>query len=144
MSSFRSTTVHFLVLTAVCMAWCFAGCDSSPSLNEETAGTCDLTTDPEQVFVPLTVTYRAAGSGNVSFSSVTYRTAEGTQTVNNPDLPFERTVTLSVGATVQIEGTAVVEGGTATIRYSGSGRQGDASQTLVDSQQCGNSSASAR
>lgn len=87
----------------------------------------------------MTVSYQATGQGDVTIERITYQTNGGTETVENPNLPWSTTIDASAGTAISIEATAEVDGGTATIQYNGSGQEGGTTEQIQATDQCGGS-----
>jgi hypothetical protein len=129
-----ASLVPLLALALVCGA-CDSGGSSSSALD------CSLSTDPLVEGFSLTVTYRAEVEGDGSFSSVTYTTPDGVETVESPSLPWEAQVLFPADqdgqtAEIRVEGQATVESGRAGVGYLGEGNDGGFSVELSEEDEC--------
>ncbi len=63
---------------------------------------CDCHIEAVKLTKPSTVTYHVSANGDAAVSSVTYQTANGAVTRNNPSLPFKATAQMKTGDTVSL------------------------------------------
>jgi hypothetical protein len=83
-------------------------CSKSSNNN---SNTCTATTGDA---VPLTankmVPYTASATTGASITTITYQDSAGMTTVNNPPIPFAKSVNLKAGATASISASANISG----------------------------------
>lgn len=96
--------MHFpdIKFTALLIVLTTAGISCSKSSSSNTS-TCTATTgDTGPLTANQAVNYTASVQNGATISSVSYQDSAGTTTVNNPPLPFSKTVNLKTGMTVTI------------------------------------------
>jgi hypothetical protein len=103
------------VLLAVAVA-----CSKSSSSN---TNTCSATTGDA---IPLTsnmrVSYTASVTGGATIGTISYQDSAGTTTVNNPSLPFSKSVNLKSGSTASITASGSAGSGQITVTSNGINR----------------------
>ena len=98
--------------------------------------TCTLSASPSVATVPMTVTFRATGTGDVDVSTLDYGVLGSTERLNTPGLPVTRTLNVGAGQSVSIAATGTVSEGSLTIEYTGTGQQNGATQMISGSDTC--------
>ncbi len=104
-------------LSAIILIMIAVSCSKSSNSN---TNTCTVTTGDA---IPLTsnkqVSYTASVTMSATISYVSYQDSAGTTTINNPTLPFSKSVNLKTGSTASI--TAYGSAGSGNINVTSNG-----------------------
>ncbi len=109
--------LYIKMVTAVIILAVSFSCSKSSNSN---TNTCSATTGDA---IPLTsnkqVSYTASITGDATIGSVTYQDSAGNTTINNPSLPFSKSVNLKSGSTASITASGSAGNGVITVTSNG-------------------------
>ncbi len=109
--------LYIKMVTAIIILAVSFSCSKSSNSN---TNTCTVTTGDA---IPLTsnkqVSYTASITGDATIGSVTYQDSAGNTTINNPSLPFSKTVNLKSGSTASITASGSAGNGVITVTSNG-------------------------
>jgi hypothetical protein len=107
----------YLVLAGVLsLIFVFYACDSTDS-NEQTAKTCELGIGPIEVPLPIQVKYKVEKTGDGVISRITYMDNTGLTVIENPTLPWEKTITLADTNSFSMSAAGTRTNGSHQIKY---------------------------
>jgi hypothetical protein len=105
------------ILSAVILIVTAFSCSKSSNNN---TNTCTVTTgDAIPLSTSKQVTYTAAVTGGATISTLSFQDSAGTTTINNPTLPFSRSVNLQSGSTASVTASGSAGNGNITVTSNG-------------------------
>jgi hypothetical protein len=108
---------HIKILSAIVMLAVSFSCSKSSNNN---TNTCTVTTgDATPLSTNKQVSYTASVTGGAAIGTLSFQDSAGTTTVNNPTLPFSRSVNLQSGSTASITASGSAGNGNITVTSNG-------------------------
>lgn len=107
---------YLMLVGVLSLIFVFYACDSTDS-NEQTAKTCELGIGPIEVPLPIQVKFKAEKTGDGVITNISYMDNNGLIVVENPVLPWEKTISLTDTNSVSMSAAGTVKNGSLQIKY---------------------------